>query len=83
MIDYYGGANYDPTIYQTVIDPMLGGVGFGLTAGGGIHLKINNWAALEPFGQLQYCRLHLGETRYFTPNYFFGIRIIVRDYLFA
>ena len=83
MIDYYGGANYDPTIVQTVIDPMLGGVGFGLTAGCGIHLKINNWAALEPFGQLQYCRLHLGETRYFTPNYFFGIRIIVRDYLFA
>jgi hypothetical protein len=83
MIDYYGGANYDPTITQTVIDPMLGGVGFGIVAGGGLRLKINAWSALEPFGQLQYSRFHLGEPYRFTPNFQAGIRIIVRDYLFA
>ena len=83
MIDYYGGADYDPTITQTVIDPMLGGIGFGLTAGGGIHVKINSWAALEPFGQLQYCKFHLGDNARFRPNLYFGIRIIVRDYLFS
>ena len=83
MIDYYGGANYDPTITQTVIDPMLGGVGFGMVAGGGLRLKINAWSALEPFGQLQYSRFRLEEPYRFTPNFQAGIRIIVRDYLFV
>jgi len=83
LIDYYGGADYDPTITQTLIDPMLGGVGFGLTACGGLHLEINNWAALEPFVQLQYSRFHLGDHNRFRPNGLIGIRILVRDYLFA
>ena len=83
MIDYYGGATYDPTITQTVIDPMLGGVGFGLVAGGGVRLRINDWAALEPFAQLHYSHFHLQEARQFHPNLYLGIRIIVRDYLFA
>ncbi|MBO7624945.1 MAG: hypothetical protein J6S82_06550 [Bacteroidales bacterium] len=83
MIDYYGGASYDPTIVQTEIDPMLGGVGFGLLAGGGVRLKINQWAALEPFAQLHYSRFHLQTPARFHPNLYLGIRIIVRDYLFA
>ena len=83
MIDYYGGADYDPTITQTLIDPMLGGVGYGITACGGLHMTINSWAALEPFLQLQYSRFKLGDHNRFRPNGFIGIRILVRDYLFA
>ena len=83
MIDYYGGAEYDPTITQIEIDPMLGGVGFGGMVGGGLNIKVNEWGSLSPFAQLHYSSLHLGERRHFKPNFYFGIRIIVKDYLFA
>lgn len=83
MIDYYGGAKYDPTITQVEIDPMLGGIGFGGVVGGGLLMKINEWGALSPFAQLHYSRFHLGEYTRLKPNYYFGVRIIVKDYLFA
>lgn len=83
MIDYYGGAKYDPTITQVDIDPMLGGVGFGGAVGVGMNIKVNEWAALSPFAQLHYSRFHLGEYKHFKPNCYFGVRIIVKDYLFA
>lgn len=83
MIDYYGGAKYDPTITQVEIDPMLGGVGFGGLVCAGLNIKVNEWGALAPFAQLQYSSYHLGEFRHFKPNLYFGVRIIVKDYLFA
>ena len=83
MIDYYGGATYDPTIDQTFIDPMLGGVGFGGCTTLGLSMQINDWAALEPFAQLQYIRIRLSEPYRFKPNYLIGVRINVSDMLFA
>ena len=83
MIDYYGGANYDPTIDQTFIDPMLGGVGYGGCTTLGLSMQINDWAALEPFAQLQYTRIPLSEPYRFKPSYLFGVRINVSDMLFA
>ena len=83
MIDYYGGVNYDPTIYQTEIDPMLGGAGFGACLLGGIQIDINDWSALEPFAQVQYSRLKLNDPYRFKPSYLLGVRIRVSDMMFS
>ncbi len=82
MIDYYGGAPYDPTISQVEIDPMLGGVGFGIRGSLGLRLKINNWAALEPCAHVQLSRFHLGEYTRIKPNYELSVRIVLRDRAF-
>lgn len=83
MIDYYGGAKYDPTINQTRIDPMLGGVGFGATLGLGIKISINEWFAIEPAFQIQYSRLSLGEYKLFKPSCLIETKIVVRDKIFT
>ncbi len=83
LIDYYGGAKYDPTIIQTVIDPMLGGTGFGASGCVGLQMKINNWAFLAPYVHCQYSRIHLGELKHLKPDYILGVRIVLKDYAFA
>ncbi|MBO4282495.1 MAG: hypothetical protein J5873_04810 [Bacteroidales bacterium] len=83
MIDYYGGANYDPTVTQIKIDPMLGGTGFGASACIGLQMKINQWAFLAPYVQCQYSRIHLGSYLEAKPDYILGVRILLKDYVFA
>lgn len=83
MIDFYGGADYDPTIYQTVIDPMLGGIGYGGCLLAGLKINVNEWVALEPFAQIQYTHLPLSEPYRFKPSYNVGVRINLNDHFFS
>jgi len=83
MINMYGaGTYYDPSIAQPVINPYLGGVGFGFVGGFGVRFAFNKWAALEPVIQVSTEKLHLSSYGKMRPNYNLMIRLVVGDKVF-
>jgi len=83
MINMYGeGTYYDPSISPPVINPYLGGIGFGIVGGFGIKLAFNKWVSLEPVVQVSTEKLNLSSYRKMRPNYNFMIRLVAGDRLF-
>jgi len=82
MINPYG-QNYDPTYTQTNLNPKLGGVGYGFSAGAGLRISFNKWAALEPVVQFRLEKINLANYDYMAPNYHFMLRLVMGDGFFA
>ena len=83
MINMYGeGTIYDPSINQPIINPYLGGVGFGFMGGLGIRLAVGKWAAIEPVIQVSTEKLNLSSYGKMRPNYHFIIRLVASDKIF-
>jgi hypothetical protein len=83
MIDRYGvGIGYDPSLTYSEINPMLGGIGFGIVGGIGIKIAFNQWASLEPIFQVSTEKLQLSSFGKMRLNYNFMIRLVAGDKLF-
>jgi hypothetical protein len=83
MIDRYGvGTSYDPYLTYSEINPMLGGIGFGIVGGIGIKIAFNQWASLEPVFQVSTEKLQLSSFGKMRLNYNFMIRLVAGDKLF-
>jgi hypothetical protein len=83
MIDRYGvGTGYDPSLTYSEINPMLGGIGFGIVGGFGIKLAFNKWASLEPVFQVSTEKLNLSSYGKMRLNYNFMIRLVAGDKMF-
>jgi hypothetical protein len=83
MIDVYGGMSYVPGIDHTVINPYLGGIGYGFMGGLGVRIAFNKWAAIEPVFQVSTEKLNLSSYGKMRPNFNFLIRLVVGDKMFA
>ena len=82
MIDNLGGMPYVPGIDQTVINPYLGGIGFGIIGGFGIRLAFIKGVAIEPVFQVGGEKLNLSAYGKMRANYNFLIRLALGDKLF-
>ena len=83
MINMYGeGTSYVPGIDPMVINPYLGGIGFGFVGGLGIKLSFNKWISLEPVVQVSVEKLNLSSYGTMRPNFNFMVRLVAGDRLF-
>jgi len=84
MINMYGeGTSYVPGINPPIINPYLGGIGYGFMGGLGIRLEMNKWVAIEPVFQVGAEKLNLSSYGKMRPNFSFIIRLVAGDKVFG
>lgn len=81
LVNVYLNGTYVPGVQQTQYNIQQGGVGWGVSAGGGLRLIFSEAVSIDPGFSVYYQKINLEHYDQFRPGFVFYVRLSLTGFL--
>lgn len=83
LVDVYLNGTYVPGVQQTQYNIQQGGIGWGVSAGGGLRLIFSEAVSIDPGFSVYYQKINLENYDQFRPGFLFYVRLSLTGFFAA